>query len=97
MSAARRARLRLRVTPKAADERLVGWHGEAFKLRVTAAPERGKANAAVIALLAGRLGLPRGAVRVVQGETAQDKTVEIDGFDDAGLRARLDDCLRSSG
>jgi len=50
---------------------------------VTAAPEKGKANAAVIEVLAEALGLPKSALRIVSGETSPLKTVEIDG--DAGL------------
>jgi uncharacterized protein (TIGR00251 family) len=88
------ARLKLRVSPKAASNALVGWHGEALKLRVTAAPERGKANAAVVELLAGALGIPQQRVQLVKGETAQDKIVEIHGFDAAALREALSRVLR---
>lgn len=84
------ARLRLRVSPKASSNRLVGWHGEALKLRVTAAPERGKANDAVIALLAEALELPRQAITLVHGETAQDKIVEITVLDEDEIRRRID-------
>lgn len=86
-------RLRLRVSPKAASNRLVGWHGEALKLRVTAAPERGKANDAVIALLAEALALPRQAIALVQGETAQDKIVEIAALDEDEIRRRIDSLI----
>jgi uncharacterized protein (TIGR00251 family) len=86
-------RLRLRVSPKAASNRLVGWHGEALKLRVTAAPERGKANDAVIALLAEALALPRQAMTLVQGETAQDKIVEIAVLDEDEIRRRIDSLI----
>ena len=86
-------RLRLRVSPKAASNRLVGWHGEALKLRVTAAPERGKANDAVIALLAEALALPRQAITLVQGETAQDKIVEIAALEADEIRRRIDSLI----
>ena len=86
-------RLRLRVSPKASSNRLVGWHGEALKLRVTAAPERGKANDAVIALLAEALALPRQAIALVQGETAQDKIVEIAALDEDEIRRRIDSLI----
>lgn len=86
-------RLRLRVSPKAASNRLVGWHGEALKLRVTAAPERGKANDAVIALLAEALALPRQAITLVQGETAQDKIVEIAALETDEIRRRIDSLI----
>jgi uncharacterized protein len=82
-------RLSIKVVPGAARDEIAGWLGDALKLRVSAAPERGKANAAVEALLARALALPRGAVRVVAGETSARKTVEIDGASEEEIRARL--------
>ncbi len=73
-------RLRLRVAPKAARARIMGEHAGALKIAVTEAPERGKANAAVIELLAKRLGLAKKNVAIVQGETSPDKVAEISGF-----------------
>ena len=82
-------RLAVKVVPGAARDEIAGWLGDALKLRVSAAPERGKANAAVEALLARALALPRGAVRVVAGETSPRKTVEIDGASEQEIRQRL--------
>lgn len=73
-----RMRLKLRVKPGARADAIVGVHGGALKVSVAAAPERGKANGAVVALLAETLGVARSAVRIVSGETSQDKVVEID-------------------
>ena len=70
-------RLRLRVKPKARATAIVGVHGGALKLSVTAAAERGKANREVIELLADTLGLPSTAVTIVAGKTSQDKVVEV--------------------
>jgi uncharacterized protein YggU (UPF0235/DUF167 family) len=58
----------------------MGEHAGALKVAVTEAPERGKANAAVIELIAEKLGLARKNICIVQGETSQDKVVEIAGF-----------------
>ena len=80
-------RLHLKVIPKASRDRVVGWIGDRLKVQVTAAPERGKANDAVVEVLAAALGLPRSRVRIVAGETSPLKTVEVDGGDD--LRSRL--------
>jgi uncharacterized protein (TIGR00251 family) len=91
------ARLRLRVHPGSARDALAGWYGEALKLAVRAPPEDGRANAAVEALLAQALALPRGAVKVVAGHAARDKTVEIDGLDAATLRTRIDAWLARAG
>jgi uncharacterized protein (TIGR00251 family) len=83
-----RVRLRLRVAPGARRSRVVGRHGDAWKLQVRAAPERGRANDEVVALLADVLGLTRSDVRVVTGLTGRDKVVELAGVapDDAERR-----------
>jgi uncharacterized protein (TIGR00251 family) len=82
-------RLLLKVIPKASRDRIVGWVGDRLKVAVTAAPERGKANASVTAVLADALELPASRVRIVAGESSPLKTVEIDGMDDAAVRSKL--------
>ena len=71
-------RLRLRVRAGARENAVLGLHAGAFKVSVTAAPERGRANRAVIELLAETLGIPASALRIVAGETSRDKIVEIE-------------------
>ena len=82
-------RLHLRVSPGAARSRVVGRHGEAWKVRVAAAPEDGKANNAVLDLLAGALRVPRGRVELVSGRTARDKVVALRGLSADEADARL--------
>ena len=82
-------RLPVKVSPKASRSRIQGWLGDTLKVAVTAAPERGKANAAVEELLAEALDLPGRAVQVVAGHTQARKLVQIEGLDAAGVRARL--------
>lgn len=82
-------RLRLRVVPGAAKPGVVGRHGEAWKVRVAAPPERGAANAAVVELLARTLGVRPGAVRLVSGLGSRDKIVEVEGLRLDELEARL--------
>ena len=73
-------RLRLRVSPGAAGSRVVGRHGEAWRVRVAAPPEGGRANAAALDLLAGVLRVPRGRIELVSGRTARDKVVALRGL-----------------
>jgi uncharacterized protein (TIGR00251 family) len=70
-------RLRLRVKAGARTTAIVGVHGGALKVSVTAAAERGKANREVVELLANTLGLPSSAVTITAGKSSQDKVVEI--------------------
>ncbi len=91
-------RLRLKVQPKARRNAIDGVMpdadgGRVIRLAVTAAPEDGKANQAVIALLARALGVAKAAISVVAGATDRRKLVEIRG-DPAELGAVLDTLLK---
>ena len=81
--------LKVKVVPGASRDEIAGWLGDALKVRVSAPPEKGKANAAVCALLAKQLRLSKGAVTVVQGHGSAHKRLQIEGIDQATLRARL--------
>lgn len=77
----------MHVTPKSGHDEVVGWRGAELGVRVTAAPEGGKANGAVEKVLASALGVPKSRVSVVRGHTARIKQVEIDGVDDQAIEA----------
>jgi len=70
-------RLRLRVVPGAKRPGIVGRHGDAWKIRVAAAPERGAANDAVVELLAAVLGIRPREITLVSGHASRDKIVEL--------------------
>ena len=80
-------RLDLKVAQKSSRDRIAGWIGDRLKVQVTAAPERGKANAAVLEVLADALGIPRQRLRIASGEASPLKTVEIDA--DEAVLSRL--------
>jgi uncharacterized protein (TIGR00251 family) len=67
--------------PKAARSALIGMHGGALKAKVKAPPVEGKANQALLDLLAGALGVPRGRLTLVSGEQSRNKRVRVDGVD----------------
>ena len=69
--------LRLRVQPGARREGIGGAHGDALKIAVTAPPEGGRANEAVLALLARLLGVPRRDVRILSGASSREKRVLV--------------------
>ena len=86
-------RLHLRVTPNAGVDRIEGTETRddgttVLRIRVKAVPDKGKANAAVIALLAKAVGVPKSAITLVSGDTARFKTLHIVG-NPADLTAAL--------
>lgn len=82
-------RLSVKVIPKSSRNGIAGWVGEVLKICVTAPPERGKANDAVVEILAEALRLSRKQVRLVSGLTSARKIVEIDGLEPAEVHERL--------
>jgi len=81
--------VRLRVSAGARRTEMVGRHGDGWKVRVAAAPEGGRANEAVLGLLAERLELPRRSLEIVSGHSAREKVVRMTGISDAELQRRL--------
>lgn len=69
--------LTLHIQPGAKKTEVVGLHGEALKIRLAAPPVDGKANAALLAFVADRLGVPRSAVELVGGQTSRAKRVRV--------------------
>jgi uncharacterized protein (TIGR00251 family) len=97
-AAAEGVRLAVRLTPKASVERIIGLADEAdggvvLKVAVTAAPENGKANVALVKLLARAFRLPPRDISVVRGLTDRRKVVAVAGTP-AELAARLREGLR---
>jgi uncharacterized protein (TIGR00251 family) len=77
-------RLELRVTPNAGRDAIEGVEirddgSPVLRCRVKAVPDKGKANTALIALLAKALGLPKSDLTLVSGDTARQKSIEIAG------------------
>lgn len=83
------ARLAVKVTAGAARAAIGEWHDGRLRVRVCAVAERGRANAAVTALVAKTLGLPKKAVRVAAGQTSPRKMLEIDGMTKSEVVRRL--------
>jgi uncharacterized protein (TIGR00251 family) len=73
--------LAIHVQPGARRSEVAGVHGTRLKLRIQAPPVDGRANEAVIAFLAERLGVRRSLVRIVAGDTAREKRVAVDAPD----------------
>jgi len=87
--------LQLRVVPGASRQEIVGRYGSAWKVRVTAPAEGGKANAAVLELVAGVLDVPRRSLSLAAGASSRDKVVTLDGVSPEVVEARLEASVRS--
>jgi uncharacterized protein (TIGR00251 family) len=81
--------LNVKVIPGSRRTAVGGKYGDGIKLYVSAPPEDGRANAAVIALLAETFGVGRGAVRIVRRHGGPRKVVEVDGLSEPQLAGKL--------
>lgn len=82
--------LNVKVVPGARRTEVVGRHGDGVKIRVAAPPEGGKANQAMLDVLAGALGVKQSAMRIVRGQTSPQKVVAIEGLELDAIWAKLD-------
>ena len=69
--------LHILVQPKASEDRVVGFHGETLKVKVTAPPTGGKANQRLIKVLAKRLNIAQSHIEIIQGRTSRRKVLRI--------------------
>ena len=74
-------RLSVHIQPGAQGTAIVGWVGNDLRVRVAAPPVDGKANEALIALLANALGVPKSSVRIQRGGSGRRKLVTVDGLE----------------
>jgi uncharacterized protein (TIGR00251 family) len=79
----------VKAIPNAPRSEVIGWLGDALKVKVHAPPVEGRANDALCEFLAETLGVPRRAVTVMRGDTSRQKVLRIEGVTLAGLKARL--------
>jgi uncharacterized protein (TIGR00251 family) len=82
-------RLGIRAVPNAPRDAVVGWLGDELKVKVHAPALDGRANEALCAFLAGKLGLSRNSVSLARGDKSRSKVVEVRGLTLPEIRARL--------
>lgn len=75
--------------PGSSRTTIAGWLGDSLKVRVSAPAEHGKANAAVLEVLAGALGITARQLRIIAGASAARKIVEVTGLAEADVFQRL--------
>lgn len=81
--------LSVRTLPGSSKNRVVGEYGGRLKLAVAAAPERGKANKAVIELLANALRIHESSIQIISGESSRDKRLMIRGLNPEDVETLL--------
>jgi uncharacterized protein (TIGR00251 family) len=69
----------VRVQPRASRLAVEGIEGDVLKVRLTAPPADGEANAQLVKLLAKTFGVSKGSLRIIKGETSRSKVVEVSG------------------
>ena len=82
--------IRIHLTPRSARDEVLGWEGDVLRARVTAPPVEGRANEALLRLLAEALGVSKSSLRIVRGQRSREKLVAVDGLDAAEVRRRLE-------
>jgi uncharacterized protein (TIGR00251 family) len=82
--------IRLHVQPGAGRTAIVGRHGDALKVRVAAPPEGGRANDAVVALIAATFDVKLASVSLISGESSRAKRVQIDGIAEADVERLIE-------
>lgn len=83
------ATIKVRVQPGASKAQVEGYRGDTLRLRVVAPPEGGKANEAVVALLAEALSVAKSRVRIVRGHSSRDKLVSVESMSPGEVQQRL--------
>jgi uncharacterized protein (TIGR00251 family) len=79
-------RLNVKVVPGSSRDQIVGWLGDALKIRVMAPPEKGKANEAVVELLSMKLGISTDDIEVESGRSSPSKVIAVTGMDDDAIK-----------
>jgi len=82
--------LKVRVQPKVSQNQVLGYDEGTLRLRVTAPPIDGKANAGVIALLAKTLGVSKSKLQIIQGQSSRNKVVAVDTLSEREVRRRIE-------
>jgi uncharacterized protein (TIGR00251 family) len=83
-------RLNVKVVPGSSRDQIVGWLGDALKIKVMAPPEKGRANEAVVDLLSLKLGISTDDIEVVSGHSSPSKVIAITGMDHGAIKKAFD-------
>ena len=82
--------IRVKLLPKSSRNQVVGREGDLFKVKVVAPPVEGKANKALVALLAAKLRVPKGAIEIISGKSSRLKSIRIDGLSEEEITRKME-------
>ena len=82
--------IKVRVQPKSSRNQVGGFQDGTLRVRVTAAPTEGQANAAVIAILAKTLGVSKSRLGIIRGYSSRDKVVSVDTLTEQEVRRKIE-------
>ncbi|HEY48497.1 MAG TPA: DUF167 domain-containing protein [Dehalococcoidia bacterium] len=85
----KKATIQVHVQPGARSNELSWLEDGILRVKVTAPPRKGRANQALVALMAEVLGVPKSAVQIIRGTTGRRKLLAIQGLDSGELKKRL--------
>ncbi len=85
----RESRIRVKVIPRSSKNQVAGKEHDIYKIKLTSPPIEGKANEALIALLAGKLRIPKKSVEIISGKRSRLKNVRIVGLSEQSISSRL--------
>ncbi len=83
------AKISLRVYPNAGRNEMVGFGDGILRVKISAPPSKGKANRELITFLSRLLGVSKGSVNIIKGDTTRNKVIAIDGLSRAEVIKRL--------
>jgi uncharacterized protein len=83
------ASIKVRVQPKASRNQILGYQGDRLRVRVTAPPEGGRANEAIIALLVEALSIAKSRVKIVRGHASRERLVVVESLGREEAQHRL--------
>ena len=82
--------IKIRVQPKSSRNQVDGFQDGALRVRVTAAPTEGQANATVIAILAKTLGVSKSRLEIIRGYSSRDKVVSVDTLTEQEVHRKIE-------
>lgn len=83
--------LSVKIIPKSSCNKIVGWENDSLKIKIMAVPEKGAANDELVAFLSKQLKISKSHIKILKGETARHKLLEIENYTQEQLKTLLKD------